>query len=466
MRHGTLRHWLTDCLMPCLLGAALAGTGCGQKEQAASPVHVTPRVHVQQPVRRTIERSVGQPAFIEAYEQTSIYPKIAGYIESWKVDIGDRVKENEVLAELFVPELDAQFEQKKAQAEQDEVSITASQKMVAVAEQTRAMADAAVDQAKADLGSYEAAVERWESEVQRLAGLVDEKVVDRQILDESQKQLKSNVSQREGAKAGIAASRAKVLARRADVDKAKVDVDVARAKAKVSQADRQRYAELVSYTKLTAPYDGVVVARNANTGDFVQSAGGDQSASRGSADQSPGRSAPVYVVARTDRVRVFIDVPEIDAEHIHVGSQARIRVQALDDAEFVDKVTRTSWSLNVRTRTLRAEVDLPNPESTLLPGMYAYGYLEVKRSDVLAVPDEAIVELGNKECCFLLEDGKSIKTPIMAGASDGTWTEIVKKYVHGRWEPFTGTEQVIIGDLSHLVDEGKVDVVHEHDARK
>jgi RND family efflux transporter MFP subunit len=374
------------------------------------------------------------------------------------MDIGDRITKDQVMADLFVPELGAEYEQKKAQVFQDEVSIEAAKRFVEVARSNVNVAAAQVKKADADVGSYQSAVERWESEVNRLTRLVGERVVDKQVLDESQKQLKSNISQRDAALASVSAALAAEMARRADLDKAIVDVQVAEAKASVSRAEQQRYAALVSYTKLSAPYDGIVVVRNANTGDFVQPAGGDKSVERGATDVSAGRGAPVYVVARTDLIRVFVDVPEIDANHIAVGTPGRVHIQALDDAEISAVVTRTSWSLNVQTRTLRAEIDLPNPEAKMLPGMYAYAMLDIKLSNVFAVPLAAIVEMGNQNCCYMLENGKAIKTPVQAGTNDGKWIEVSRKLVLGRWRQFTGDEQIILGDLAEITDGQAVEI--------
>jgi len=438
--------------------AIAASLGCSAKPEAAPLPRTRPRVQVVQPERRTIERTVGQPAFLNAYEQTSIYPKVAGYIEQWAVDIGDRIAKDQIMADLFVPELDAEYEQKKAQVLQDEVSIKAAKQFVEVARSNVHVGTAQVKKADADVGSYQSAVERWESEVNRLTRLVGERVVDKQVLEESQKQLKSNISQRDAALAGVTAAKATEMARQADLDKAIVDVQVAEARANVSRADQRRYAALVSYTKLTAPYDGIVVVRNANTGDFVQPAGGDKSVDRGAPDISAGRGAPVYIVARTDLIRVFVDVPEIDANHVTIGTLGRVHIQALDDAEIAGSVTRTSWSLNVQTRTLRAEIDLPNPQTKLLPGMYAYAMLDIKRPNVLAVPLAAIVEIGNQNCCYLLENSKAVKAPVQAGTNDGKRIEVSQKMVDGHWTEFAGSEPVILGDLAEITDGQAVEV--------
>jgi RND family efflux transporter MFP subunit len=428
---------------------ALNLAGCGEHQTAAPAARTEPRVQLTSPVRRTIERTVGQPAFVNAYEQTSIYPKISGYVKRWNVDIGDRIEKDALLADLFVPELDAQFQQQQAEVARDEVLIEVAKRVVEVAERQLQVTAAEFVRAKADVGKYQSAVDRWESEVKRLGQMVEERVVDKQILDESQKQLKSNIAARDAALAAVTAAEAAELAQQATLDKVRVDVDAARANTKVAQTVEQRYAALVSYTRLTAPYDGIVVIRNANTGDFVQPAVGDKSVVRDSADRS-SMGTPIYVVARTDLVRIFVDIPEIDANHVSAGTEARVRIQALDDTEIPGTVTRTSWALNVQSRTLRAEIDLPNPESKMLPGMYAYAMVLIKRADVMALPVAAIVEAGNQNYCYLLVNGKAVQTPIQTGISDGHWTEIARKQVRGEWVALTGGEEVILGNLSEI----------------
>ena len=432
--------------------------GCGTAEKPAPAARPRPRVHVTTPAARTLSRHIGQPAFVNAYEQTAMYPKIAGYIQAWNVDIGDRIHKDQVLAELFVPELQSQFQEKQAELERDRVLIEVAEQLVDVAQSRLVAAAADVERAKADVGKYESAVERWESEVKRLSKMVAEGVVARQILDESQKQLKSDLSARDAALSAVDSAAADEASRRADVGKARADVDAARARTKVAEAVERRYEALVSYLKLTSPYDGIVVVRNANTGDFVQPASGDKSVDRDTVHASTGHGEPIYVVARVDKVRVFVDIPEMFAHYVHEGTQARVRLQALDDEELRAAVVRTSWSLNVQTRTLRAEVDLENPEARILPGMYAYAEVLIERKNALTVPLAATVELGNQKCCYLLRDGIAVKTPVETGLDDGEKVEVFKKMVKDRWVPFAGDEEVILGDLAEISDGQQVDV--------
>jgi HlyD family secretion protein len=431
----------------CLL--AVLAAGCS-KPPTRPPISVEPHVQLAKPEKRTIERSVSQPSFVYAYEQTSLYPKVSGYIERWNVDIGDRIKKDQVLCQLYAPELVAEHEEKVAEVAYDQVQVKVAERTVEVANSYWKAAAAQVKEASAQVNKYQASVDRWQSEVKRLTGLAKEKVIDPQVLDESRKQLQADIASREAAQAGTAAAQATELARKADLDKAEADLHAARARVKVATASEQRLAALVGYLRITAPYEGVVVVRNANTGDFVQPNVGDESGPHGT---------PIYVVARMDKIRVYVDVPEMDAAYVSVGTQATVRLPSFNHAEIAGSVTRTSWALRTKARTLRAEVDLPNPDANLLPGTYAIGKLILERRNVQALPLASVIEIGNQNCCYLYENGKAVLTPVQTGIHDGKWVEVVHKRVKDQWSPFSGQEQVIIGDLSELSDGEPVQVI-------
>jgi len=449
-----LRFWI-----PCLAFAASA-LGCGPHKEEPSPkAPRMPEVSIVKPQKRDLVRTVGQPGFVVAYEQSSIFPKIDGFIEKWSVDIGDRVKTNQVLATLFVPELVEEHKLKIASVELDQVLVQQAQKLVEVAQGNLGAAQAKVTQAKADIIRFQAEVDRWKSEVDRLGKLVKERVVDKQVLDESIRQLRSNESARAAADAAVAVADSERLAREAELAKAKVDVTAATAKVKVSQAGERRLAALVGYIQLTSPFEGIVVARNANTGDFVQGTSGDQSASTLSIDQSSTKGSPVYVIARTDVVRIFVDIPEMDANYVQPGTEAEVRIEAFRDVKIPAKVTRTSWALNVKTRTLRAEIDLPNEGARLLPGMYAYGFVKVKRPGVLALPTGCIQRRGDDQVGYLLRDGKATEVTLRLGVSDGTFQELVALEENGETRPPTGKEEFLLGDSTELANGAEVKVV-------
>jgi multidrug efflux pump subunit AcrA (membrane-fusion protein) len=258
-------------------------------------------------------------------------------------------------------------------------------------------------------------------------------------------------------------AKADLLAKKASLGEAKVDVEVARARVAVAQSDAKRLEAWVGYLTLTAPYNGVIVARNANTGDFVLPSTGDPTADINAPHLSPSsKAAPIYVVDRTDIVRIFIDVPENDANYVHIGSKASVQIRGYRDAWIPATVTRTAWALNVKSRTLRAEVDLPNPGSKILPGMYAYGKVIIERSDVRALPPSALVSVGEDTFYWRYEKGHAVRTKFRRGVSDGEWVEVTSHQLgqtsdsEETWAPIDGSEKVILGDLSILTDGGEV----------
>lgn len=446
-----------------LLGLLLL-SACHKKGPTAAPEsNHAPTVELVQPTIRDLVRIVGQPSFIDSYEQTAIYAKLPGFILKWNVDIGDRVKKGDLLATLFIPELEQEYKLKQANTQMDRALVDQAKTLVEVAEGNLKAATAKVAEAKADVAKFDALVRRWDSEVNRQITMVNDRVIDQQILGESRRQFEASQASREASVAAVATAEAMELARRADLDKAKVDVEVAQAQLAVAEADEKRVDALYSYTRLTAPYDAIVVWRNANTGDFVLPATGDPSAEPRSADQSTSKASPIYVVARTDVVRIYVDVPEYEANYIvslvdhksgdtRPATPATVRVPAFHNDDVPAKVTRSSWALNMKSRTLRAEIDISNPDAKLLPGMYAYGTVRIEQPKARVLPEGTLTQSGNDTVCFLYENGKAVKTQVQTGLRSDGVVEILKKKVGGAWTDFTGQEQVIQADLTEIAD--------------
>jgi HlyD family secretion protein len=445
------RIWLTLLLLPGL------ACGCSKPDPPpASPISLDPAIKVVHAQRRTVKRTVEQPGVIGAYERTALYAKVSGFVQKWNVDIGDRVKKGATLIELMAPELVAQHQQMQAQVELDRALVEQSQKQHLVAQRNVTAATETVAQARADVNRYQADVERWDSEVKRLTSLVAEKVVDQQVLEETQRQLKSSQAALEASRAAVKTRDAQRLAAEATTERTRTDISAAEARVQVAMADERRLAALVGYLTIAAPYDGVVFARNVNLGDFVTPASGDPTQGVFSLGVSPSRATPLYVLNRIDPVLFVIGVPEADAAYVASGTRARVRVPA--NHEFAARVTRTSWALNSTSRTLMAEIDLPNPKANFLPGMYAYGSVFIERANVRALPVSAVTQIGNQTYCYLAIDGKAVRTPVQTGVSDGSWVEVTGKLAPSdgsserAWVAFDGTEAVVDGDLSEISD--------------
>jgi len=461
------RVWLTFLLLPGLT------SGCSDpKPPPASPISLDPVVKVVHALPRTLVRTVQQPGVIQAYERTAIYAKVSGFVQYWHVDIGDRVTAGDTLVKLVAPELVEQHRQMQAQVELDRVMVEQSRKLVTVAESNVTASTEMVAQASADVKRYQADVERWAGEVKRLTELVKERVVDQQVLDETRRQLQSSDAALEASRVAVRSRDAQRLSAEATLAKVKVDVTAAEAKVRVSDAEERRLAALVGYLTIVAPYDGVVFARNVNGGDFILPATGDPSQGVFSLGVSPSRATPLYVLFRSDPVLFVVGVPESDAPYVVPGAtKARVRIPRLTglaENEFTARVTRTSKALDSTSRTLLAQIEIPNPKGNLVPGMYAYGYVTIERPDVRALPLSAITQIGNQTYCYLVVDGKTVQTPVQTAVSDGSWIEVTRKLVKstessdGDWVAFDGAEAVIDGELSAISDGQTVVVDPDH----
>jgi HlyD family secretion protein len=380
---------------------------------------------------------------IQAFERTPIVARIPGYVLRWNVDIGDPVRKDDVLAELWVPEMVSELKLKEEQVQQ-------AKKALAMAQAQVLTAKAHVQEAEAAFARADATHNYWKSQSARFTSLVKDNVLDKQTQEETLDKLQSAAAALSEVQAKIQSAKALQQEKESARDKAETDV-------RAADADRQRQADLVGYARLTAPYDGVVTEKNVDTRKFVQPATG-------------AKGDVLYVVERTDKVRVFVSVPETDAAWISVRTPATVRVQALQGQEFPGEVTRTAWSLNQTTRTLLTEIDLHNPERRLRPGMYAYAILTAEWRDVLTLPASAVVtegdvNVGYQNLCYLVDNGRVKRTPIEIGARNDQLVEVLKKRTAGssgeepRWQNFTGTEQIVRSDLSGLSD-GQAAEVH------
>jgi HlyD family secretion protein len=207
--------WARVFVACTLVLAGVVLSGCHKEKTPSISVTEAPIVRLMKPPIRKIVRNVGQPSFVEAYERTSIYPKMTGYIGKWNVDIGDKVKKDQVMATLLVPELEEEYETKKFLVMLDEKKIDLAQQVVKVAEAEIKSADAKLDETKANLDKYEADVKRWDVQVTRLTREVEKGIVDPQVLLAAQNQLRATIAGREAAKATIEKAKADVLSKNA-----------------------------------------------------------------------------------------------------------------------------------------------------------------------------------------------------------------------------------------------------------
>ncbi|PYI82077.1 MAG: hypothetical protein DME26_18710 [Verrucomicrobia bacterium] len=193
-------------------------------------------------------------------------------------------------------------------------------------------------------------------------------------------------------------------------------VDNAKGKLDVAKASLERTETLLGFAKITAPFSGIVTKRMVDPGAFIPAA------TSGSAAQN----AAIVTLTDFNRVRVQVAVPELETPLIATGQPVGVTVDGLPGRSFDGKVTRFSYALDEATKTMLAEIELPNPKLELRPGMYAVVKIGIERKeDALLVPVEALVTERAGASLFTVVDAKAKKIPIKAGFNDGAYVEII-----------------------------------------
>ena len=388
-----------------VLGAAVlclvAGITVVRHVRASSPSHAkhggpgtasesqAPFAAVAPVKRETIATSLSIAGQFIPYQNVELHAKVAGYIRNIYVDIGDHVHTGQVLAVLEIPELVAEVDEAKAAVHHAEEEIQ------------RAHSD--VSRAEADNVALHANAVRLVNTDKARPGLIAQ-----QELDDATAKDRASQAQVEAAKSALAAAQQQL---------------------EVARANQQHYSALFDYARITAPYDGVVTWRFSDTGSLVQ------------AGTSNTSGLPVVTVAQVNVLRLRIPVPESLASKVRIGDSADVHVQATGE-HFTGKVARFTDSLDMSTRTMQVEIDVPNPTYHLQPGMYADVSAERRASspNVLTVPINAI-QRGQNATTVLVVDAQNRvqKREVQTGVEDANKVEILSGLSEG--------DRVIIGNL-------------------
>lgn len=359
-------------------------TTAGTADEARPERALARKVEVVKPERGVMARSLDVPATIEAYEQADLYANTSGYVSEVRADIGDQVKQGDVLAIIDVPEMLDEIRHAEAVHQAKEAGLT----------QMRSR----VETARAELQRYEADRVLKQLTHDRKVQLRTGNAIPEQELDQAKGELHVARAQVEVGKARVAGAEADVLAAEAEVA--------------MAAAAAARLRTLMEYATIRAPFEGVVSRRLVDRGVLVQPANSD------------ARSA-MFTVQRIDLLRIFIEVPETDVPYIRIGSGAAVKPYGMPGMAFNGMVTRTASSLNPGTRTMRAEIDLANPDGVLLHGMYAQVVLELdRRENVVTIPATALLTEGEQVFVFTVQDDRATRTEIQTGLDDGIQVEV------------------------------------------
>lgn len=367
-----------------LAGGAFTFRYLRNQNAHAESIHVRAdaiaKVDVIKPNTLTSASELALPGITKALEETKIYPRTTGYVRKWFVDIGDKVKEGQLLAEIDTPDLDAQLAQARAQL---------------------ASAKAAVKQAQAQSIYTRQNTARYQN-------LADQKLVSGSQLEQTQAQASTD-------EATVVANEANVAAAEANV---------------------RRLSDLQNFSKVTAPFAGTITSRTIDRGALLTDTG----------------TTPMFTLVAIDPIRVFIDVPQTVAPSIRYGTPATVTVREFPGRNFVGTITRSAGALDPDLHTMSTEVDVPNPDNTLLPGMYVQARL------TLPVPHK-VIEIP---ATALYSDAQGIRVSILDAQNKVRFVPITIERDTGAtlWVAtgLTGDEKLIKVAVASFVEGDPVEV--------
>jgi RND family efflux transporter MFP subunit len=374
--------------------------GCSRTAPNAALAQTAPGtviVSTAKAQKRDLVDKIDLTGNLTADEQVPVYAKVPGYLKAIHVDIGDRVRTGQVIAELDIPEMTTALAEKR-------VSVLKAQ--------------AALEQAQAAVDESRSEAEFAQINYQRLKNIHDRDadVLPGQDVDQAR------------ASQGVASGKLK---------NANAQVKVAEAAVAGAEAEVRTLETMIGYARIESPMAGVVIQRFVDRGALIQTA-----------TSSRTQAAPIVTIARTDRVRAIVDVPEASASYVHPGSPATLQVGG---TSVRAQVTRTAGALDPSSRTLRAEFDITNPSGRFRPGLTVNVSLELRSlPGSITVPVAAIRVQGVDRSLFVVENGKAKQVKIKTGLESPDWIQVV--------EGLRASEEVVLASAGALTDGTAVSV--------
>jgi len=412
-------------LVELALAAVVVVTlGCSRRESAnrapvktkAEAVQVTP-VKTIAVTSAEVQQTTLQPATVTAFFRAEIRARVSGFVKEIKADIGDFVEAGADLVVIDVPEMLVRRQVIEARVRRLEAEEQRSQAGIELARARLQSSKAKLAEAKSQMSRVEASLAASEAEFRRTEDLVQRGSLQNRMLDEVRKKRDSELAGKEAMASTIDSAAAEVTVAEAQLTSAEADLQAARAESDVTRRELDEIDVLMNYTILKAPIAGIVTDRRVEPGDLVREA------------SEVGKGQPLLVVSQVDKVRVRIPVPETDAGWVQLGDEVSLNFPFFSSVDSIEgTVTRRSGNLDPSTRTMIVEVDLPNEDGRLLPGMF--GQATIRRTvkvDSHVLPAQAIRfdEVGQAYVYVVDADETVTIASITTGMDDGNTIEVL-----------------------------------------
>jgi RND family efflux transporter MFP subunit len=377
-----------------------------------------PRVQVEKPLRGGMERTTSQPGTIRAFQYAELYSKVPGFVKTLLVDRGSRVKKGDLLAEIYDPERNVAVLQATAELEHAKKAVKQAQAFVLAAQASVMAALANHNQAIATRDQMVADRDYRKKQFYRIKDLVERGSAEPRLQDEQQDAWHSAEAAVLSAEAGIKTAIAKVDEAKAKVEQAKADLEVAKAQVQVDDANLKMAKVWVQYTRIESPYDGFVIFRgeSVHPGSFVRAA-------------TEGVEEPLLTVARSDLMRTIVPIPDNQVGYCQPGDPATVTVDAVPGRTFQARVSRVAESEDVNDRTMRVEIDIPNPDGVLRDGMFGRAFILLEKIiKKLTIPSSSLIERNGKGegAVMVVRDGKVYRAKVLVGMDTGLRTEVIE----------------------------------------
>jgi RND family efflux transporter MFP subunit len=444
-------HWLASLLIAAAAGGVIyhIGHGFAQEPRVPAKKNGRPvsgegtaarvRVSVVKPRGGGLARTTTQPGTMESFDYADLFAKISGYVKVQPVDIGDRVRTGQVLVEIDAPEFEHELKEAEAAVAQAEAVVNQMEARVTTARADYDAALANIKLSEAELVKAKSYLKFREIQFQRISALYTKNAIEERRVDETEAQRDAAQSAQNSAEAAITSANSQAIAAKARIASAEADVRDAEAKVRLARAKVGKAQVFVDFTKIISPYDGVITRRSFHVGDFIRAA-----------DQ--GGSIPLLTVARTDLIRVIVQVPERDVPYMNLDDPAIVDVDVLAGEKFPGKVARTANSEDHVTKTMRTEIDLKNPKNRLRDGMFCRVTIQMQAGGKgLTLPSSSVFTdpKAKKPAVFVVRNGRASIKPVVVGQDDGAQIEILSG--------LTPDDQVIRHPPRELIDGAEVD---------
>lgn len=373
-------------------------------------------VQISSVTRQNLTYSLRATGDISPLMQVDLFPKVSGYLERMSVNLGDSVRQGQVIAQIDrteflykVKEVEAKVAQAKANLAEIEAGTRTEE--VRQVEEAVKQAQSRFENARLHRERMEALYQRQIISKKDFDNADTEYTVAEAQLEANQQHLKML---REGARQEVR--------------------EASQAKLKEMEALLAQEQTRLQNAMIIAPFSGEIIRRYVDAGALVSS------------------STPLVILVHTETLKVVANVLEKDISLIKPGMKAKIQTEAYPERVFEGKVVRINSALELATRTLQAEIHVPNPSHLLKPGMFSRIEMALsEKPGTLTVLREALIEEGGKRSVFVVEGNQALQRPIVTGIEQDQWVEVLEGLREG--------DRVIIKGQGSIKDRSTVRVI-------